>query len=105
MRRPPMSFPSSITFDSPAALAAALVALACATALALKRRPPLRRATWSMFAAGAIAIALAAGLPQAKREAPAEVAVMVDVSPSTRGATYHDPAAFSRRRAELLGRT
>jgi hypothetical protein len=94
-----------ITFASPTALLAGLAVLCCAAAAALWRRPGWPIPTWALFATGAIAIALAAGSPQVYCESPVNVAVMIDVSPSTRGATFQDPAQRSQRIAQLLGGT
>lgn len=92
-----------ISFESPAALIVAAAMLLCATVVALLRRPALPIGTWALVAAGAALIAIAAGLPHARRQAPASIAVIIDVSPSTRPATYHDPSQLSRRIAQLLG--
>jgi hypothetical protein len=52
---------------------------------------------------GIICLALAAGSPVWNRRQPRSVAVMVDLSPSTRGASFRDVAFLSRRIHELLG--
>jgi hypothetical protein len=92
-----------ITFDHPIALGVALAMLMFAAVVALLRRPSLPATTWALSAAGATLIALAAGLPHGRRDAPADVAVMIDVSPSTRSATFRDPARLSGRISQLLG--
>jgi hypothetical protein len=52
---------------------------------------------------GTLLLAAAIGRPAFLRSAPARVAVMVDLSPSTRGATFRDSAALDRRLGQLLG--
>lgn len=55
--------------------------------------------------AGLVLLALAAGEPQWKSAPPAAVAVMVDLSSSTRGAVYRERAVLDRRIRSLLGNT
>jgi hypothetical protein len=100
-----MSMPFPITFAAPTSLLAALALLCCAGVAAALRRPTWPITTWTLCAIGAALIALAAGSPHARREIPAHVAVMIDLSPSTRGATFHDPAKLWERLAQLLGST
>jgi hypothetical protein len=71
--------------------------------LATGRRAELPRLTRVLIVCGAVLLALAAGGLSWRRSGAGEVLVMVDVSPSTRTATYRDRAALDRRVRELLG--
>jgi hypothetical protein len=73
-------------------------------AIALGRRIGLRGITLGLLAVGLILIAGAAGGITWQRHEGGTVAVMVDLSPSTRGAAYRDPAWLRRRAEQLLGR-
>ncbi len=48
-------------------------------------------------------LSMAAGQASWRSAREPEIAVMIDASASTRGASYHDPAALKRRIDELLG--
>jgi hypothetical protein len=90
-------------FASPPTLAvAALLALA-AGVLAVFRRTPHRKDV--LLAAGAALIVLAAGDPCWLMPAEQRVAVMVDLSPSTRTAAFRQPDLLRRRIGQLLGDT
>jgi hypothetical protein len=54
-------------------------------------------------ALGAVLLAAAAGEPLWKRAGNGSILVMVDLSPSTRGATFRDRAALDLRVHQLLG--
>jgi hypothetical protein len=99
-----MTDPSPL-FESPTALAAAATVVALTVAIAWRRRTALPVASCYTAVAGLVLLALAAGGPTWPRPAAGEVAVMVDLSPSTRGAAYRDRAALARRVDELLGST
>jgi hypothetical protein len=92
-----------IRLDSPMLLAVALALVAGTVLLAAARRINLRPITRSLLVCGLVLLALAAGGLTVERPRAGYVAVMVDVSPSTRTATYRDPAELSRRVGELLG--
>src|SRR5205085_128790 len=93
-----------ITFESVRALSAALVVLAFAVVVTWYRRPALPVVSKVLGAVGLLLLAVAAGEPRWHRPSGNEVLVMVDLSPSTRGAGYRDPAALRARVASLLGR-
>src|SRR5688500_9518419 len=94
---------SRLIFDS-VPLATLGTALACLTVIALAwRRISNRSAAFRLLAIGLIVLGNAAGGPQWRSGRADGVAVMVDVSESTRGATYRDEAALRRRIAELHG--
>ena len=99
-----MTDPSPL-FQSPVALAAAAAIVAITVVIAWRRRVALSQTTQGLALTGMLLLALAAGGPTWPRPAAREVAVMIDVSPSTRGAAYRDRAALARRVAELLGGT
>ena len=78
--------------------------LAVATvAIAAARRAWLGRGPSACVAIGAACWVAAAGSPAWVRPFARSVDVMVDLSPSTRGADYRNRAALDRRVAELLG--
>lgn len=94
-----------ITFEHWGAGIAAAVLVALTVAVAMRRGIAVPRATLVLAGVGAALIALAAGGLAAARPAPRSVVVMVDLSPSTRGAAYRERTALERRVAELLGDT
>ncbi len=83
----------------------ALAAVAAILVTALIRRIAIPRASKLLFLIALILFALAAGGFEYRRAEPATVSVMVDLSASTRGASYRDRATLNRRIAQLLGRT
>ncbi|MFI5381857.1 MAG: VWA domain-containing protein [Tepidisphaerales bacterium] len=92
-----------MSFISPTFLALAGLAAAGAVAVLLVRRLALPLSSRILFGAGAVLFAIAAGTPLWPRPVPQPVNVMVDVSPSTRGAAYRDPAVLRKRLGQLLG--
>jgi hypothetical protein len=86
-------------------LIAALVLAAAAAGVFFVRRPDLPPTAAWIALAGLLSLALAAGRPVWHHPAEKTVAVMVDLSPSTRGATFRDPTFLSRRLRDLLGKT
>ncbi|HEY8751913.1 MAG TPA: vWA domain-containing protein [Tepidisphaeraceae bacterium] len=83
---------------------AAALALLLAIGLAFWfRRPGLTVSTTVLGGLGLALLAVAAGLPSWNRPTPGSVGVMVDLSPSTRTATYRDRALLDRRVHQLLG--
>jgi len=58
---------------------------------------------WCLIS-GLILLALSAGGPKVMWPSGGKIAVMIDVSPSTRGAGFRDNNLFDRRIAELLGK-
>ena len=94
---------SPLTFSSPATLWAALVLVAIATGVALVRRPALPATSKLLGLVALLLLALAAGEPAWRRPGVTDVAVLVDLSPSTRGARFRDPEQLRRRVGELLG--
>src|SRR4051812_16777268 len=91
-----------ITFESVRALSAALAVFAIAIIVAWSRRPALPTLSKALGAVGLLLLAAAAGEPVWHRPSGDDVVVMVDLSPSTRGAGYRDPAALRARVASLL---
>lgn len=94
-----------ITFESPRllVLATAISLLACLVVIV--RRPDFPRMSRLFGALGLVLLSLAAGGALWLRPAAQEVAIMVDLSPSTRGAEFRDSATLRRRIGELLGDT
>src|SRR3954468_9098883 len=84
-------------------LIGALVLTALSIVIGIARRIDVTpRALW-LCAAGAVLLALSAGGPRWEARARREVVVMVDLSPSTRGAAYRDRATLERRVRQLVG--
>ena len=86
-----------ITFESVRTLSAALVVFAFAVMVAWYRRPALPVLSKVLGAIGLLLLAVAAGSPVWNRPSVSEVVVMVDLSASTRGASYRDPVALRAR--------
>ena len=95
---------SRLTFDSVPLLGVG-AALASLAVIAFVFRRVLNR-SWEfrLIALGLIVLAYAAAGPRWVRGDAGKVAVMVDHSESTRGATYRDDAALRRRVVELVGK-
>jgi hypothetical protein len=82
---------------------AGAIALAATVALCARRPPLVPRTTMWLGIIGAGLLLLAASGIAWTKPAARPVAVMVDLSPSTRGAAYRDRATLTRRIDELLG--
>lgn len=100
-----MNSPVPLTFDAPVIGALALLVLVGAIAVAALRRPAMPTSALVLAGIGGAVLALAAGGAAWQARDAAAVVVMVDLSPSTRGANYRDPAELRRRIEELLGKT
>jgi hypothetical protein len=94
-------FPISIS--SPVALLVALILAVIAVIGARRRRVDFPRASLLLSAIGLALLCLAAGAPWWNHATPQEVVVMVDLSPSTRGANFRNRALLETRVHELLG--
>jgi hypothetical protein len=81
----------------------ALFAALATIAVAFIRRPAVPPLTFALCAIGLALLTFAAAGFTFRRAVSRPVAVMVDLSASTRGATYRDAAALNRRIHELLG--
>jgi hypothetical protein len=93
-----------LTLESPLLGVAALAVLLATAITGIVRRPAMPRATVVLILLGAVALALAAGGISWRGPRAGTVAVVVDMSASTRGASYRDPKRLSERIAQLLGR-
>lgn len=71
--------------------------------ITVRRRLPISPASQAFFVLGTIFLALAAGSPVWRHHTNGTIAVIVDTSASTRGATYHDEATLGRRLVQLIG--
>ncbi|MGA2230525.1 MAG: hypothetical protein ABSH22_06465, partial [Tepidisphaeraceae bacterium] len=91
--------------DQPRLLVIALLLAAATMAVIVLRGADLRGWARGFFFAGLIFLAVACGKPVWISPSVEPVAVMVDLSPSTRGAAYRDPTLLRRRLGELLGAT
>ena len=90
---------------SPLLMLSALAVAALLAVIAFFRRAALPASSGVLFGIGLLCLAAAAGGIEWKRPRQGRVAVMVDLSGSTRGAAYRDRGALERRTGELLGRT
>ena len=72
-------------------------------AIALFRRPDMRRSSQILILLGLVLLALAAGGLAYLQTDPHDVVVMVDLSPSTRTAQYRDSKFLQQRIRSLLG--
>jgi hypothetical protein len=87
----------------PAQLWIALTIMIVAIVIAAVRRTALPATSKLLIALGMIALALACGGPVYRGHDRPMIAVMVDVSPSARGAGYVDRVKLRHRTKELLG--
>lgn len=94
-------FPFS--FASPILLAAGVMGCAAAGLAVLFRQPKLSRGTLALATIGLALWALAAGTPIWSRPTAGDVAVMVDLSPSTRTAGFRTRSQLDARIRALLG--
>src|SRR5688500_15910289 len=94
-----------VSLANPWVFVAALVLAGVTVFLARRRRVAVHRLTAGLAACAMLLLALAAGGFMWRREAAAEVVVMVDLSASTRGAEFRDRARLEARVKELLGQT
>ncbi|QOV89522.1 vWA domain-containing protein [Humisphaera borealis] len=94
---------SRLTFDTPWPMLIALIIAATTVAIAWRRRLALPKASLVLATLGLALVVLSAGMPNWRRPAAGEVAVMVDLSPSTRSAGFRDRATVEKRAKELLG--
>lgn len=92
-----------MSLTSPNLLLITLAVALATLALIYLRRIALPRPSIGCFAIGMLLLALAAGGLTIRRPDPRQAVVMVDLSPSTRTATYRDPAAREARIRQLLG--
>ncbi|HEY7120667.1 MAG TPA: vWA domain-containing protein [Tepidisphaeraceae bacterium] len=97
----------AFTLDRPGLFAVGCALAVVAAWVAAARRPAIGAITGACFGVALVLLALAAGgLVWHRPTTDAEsVAVMVDLSASTRGAAYRDPARLDARVHQLIGRT
>lgn len=93
-----------IALDSPPSGGIAAAILVAILVLLLRRRTIAKRPA-ILFAIGSTLLAIASSVPVWNWPVVGTVAVLVDLSPSTRGATFRDRAALDQRIAKLLGKT
>jgi hypothetical protein len=92
-----------LVFASPESLYFAFSMVCGVIAVARFRRVAIHHKAQICIATGAMLLAIAAGQPIFNRPAHGSVVVMVDLSPSTRGATFRDQSALRLRIHQLLG--
>jgi hypothetical protein len=97
--------PQMFTFTSPTVMIVSLALVVATVVLAQARGIHLRPLTRGLFLLGLLLLALAAGGAAINRPEAGHVAVMIDLSPSTRTASYRDPQVLHRRVDALLGPT
>src|SRR5277367_2196559 len=91
-----------ITFAWPTGLWAGGALCALTVLIAALRRPAVSGATRWLVLLGMALLGLAAGGPVWRRPAGGEVAVLVDLSPSTRSAEYRKRSMLESRVRQLL---
>lgn len=92
----------TITFDSPVPLAIGLALAITAMVIAAFRRVSAPLLSYILVGFGLALVAIAVGEPHVARDADQRVAVMVDLSASTRGAAYHDEQVLRADIEQLL---
>ncbi|HSZ55313.1 MAG TPA: vWA domain-containing protein, partial [Tepidisphaeraceae bacterium] len=97
-----MSAENFVLIHSHWSLIVGLALIALTAGFTVVRRLRLPGPTLVSFGLGALLLALAAGAPVWDHPVVEPIAVMVDLSPSTRTAEFRDPAVLQRRIAELL---
>lgn len=97
--------PRLLSFEATITMWIVLALSAAALLIVFMRRPAAPRWTFSLCLVGLILLALAAGKPTWNRPSAQSLTVMVDLSASTRTATYRDRAALEQRIHELLRNT
>jgi hypothetical protein len=90
-------------FASPRLVGFALGLVVLIMAIAAVRRIAMRGPAKLCMGLGAISVAIAVGQPIWNRPAVGSIAVMVDLSASTRGATFRDRSSLLLRIHQLLG--
>lgn len=98
-----MSGAPAVSFTSIDSGIAALALAACIVAIARGRKIPLPHISAWLFAAGILLLAVAASGPAWFATRPGKVAIMVDLSPSTRGAHFRDAHWLQQRISQLVG--
>jgi hypothetical protein len=96
--------PPTFQFAAPNLMWVAVSLAVIGLLIAAIRRVNLPRATLALLLIGATLLALAAGRPVWNRGAQPRIAGMVDVSPSTRGASWYDKQWLENRVRELIGK-
>jgi len=94
---------TNVWFASGGMLAIAGVAALVTIALGLVRRPRIPGSAAWLGTAGLLCLVLAAGQPRLHLPARGKLAVMVDLSPSTRTASFRRAQEMFRRLHELIG--
>ena len=94
-----------MALSSPATFIFALVLGAIVAVVFAVRRPAIPRFSCTSGFVGVALICVAAGGPFWRPPSPVDVAVMVDLSPSTRSADYRTRARLESRVRSLLGKT
>jgi hypothetical protein len=92
-----------VIFTNVIGLVVGLIALAAGMGLILRARRTGSTAMLVLIAIGLLAFALAMGEPTLRWPKEERVTVMVDMSPSTRGAAFRDQPWFNSRIKTLLG--
>jgi hypothetical protein len=98
-----MVIAAMVSFSSPGFGIAALALGGLAIGIAVVRRIGMPGLAAVLFGGGVICLPVAAGEPVWHRSKPGIVAVMVDLSGSTRGARFRDGDFFRSRVRELVG--
>lgn len=94
---------TSLSIESPRTLLLAALLSIAIVATGLWRRPEIPRIARVLALLGICLLCLAAAAVVWSRPIASDVLVMVDLSPSTRGALYRHPESLRQRIAQLLG--
>lgn len=94
---------ATVLFVSPASMGIAFAMVIVIAAVVLIRKVVISALARTLLAFGAMLLAVAAGQPVWERPGSGVILVMVDLSPSTRGATFRDRTALELRIHQLLG--
>jgi hypothetical protein len=100
---PPLTPIASVVFSAPISLGISLAMVVAIVAIAVARRIAVGSVAGFCLSLGIVLLAISAGQPLFNRMDRPSIVVMVDLSPSTRGATYRDRAALDLRLHQLLG--
>jgi hypothetical protein len=100
-----MPAPLPFQFASPLLVTVSIAVIALVAIIARIRRVALDTSAHLLITTGLLLLAMASAGPRWLHQTPPVIDVYVDLSPSTRGATFRDHAALDRRINQLLGNT
>ncbi|MGE5608270.1 MAG: vWA domain-containing protein, partial [Bacillota bacterium] len=98
-----LSVIGTVSLESKSTFALATLLIAITAAIIAWRRPAIRRLSLALIGIGLLSLAFAAGGLAWQQPSAQQVAIMVDLSPSTRTAQYRSTETLHRRIRQLLG--